>query len=708
MSAGGTRATGARGGRIGAIAALAVAEVAWFAWILAQPLPNAANVGGAIRRSDLLWRLFPGVVPGLSWEESHLGMAARQLSHVENLPERVPILAGALFLAAAAVALGGLVLRAIGRGATTTAPFGRAERLALAYVLGVAVLGGVTMVVGRMGGLTPWSVRVGLLLAITGAGFARVRSGRPPASPPTWRQAGVWPWATLAVAGPFVGLMLLGAMLPTIDFDSLEYHLQGPKEFYLGGRIRFLPHNVYTAMPFAIEMLHLLGMHAMGDWFAGALVGQVLVMLFAPAAAVLVAATATRAGSPRAGWIAALVYLTTPWVYRLAAIPYVEGPLCAYHAALLAASWPLLARGEGRDAARPALLLGLLAGGAMACKYPALLSAVVPFGVVAGWVAVRDRSWRVPAAYALGVALVIGPWLAKNVVDTGNPVYPLAYGVFGGRDWDAAREAKWQNAHGPRPVSASSLVAGVLDIAGRSDWQSPLYTALVPLALARRGSRRASLTLFGLGLYLFATWYLLTHRLDRFWLPILPVLAILAGLGADWTAARAWAPLRVALLIFGIMPNLADITTSLAGLNQWTDSLSGLRREVPRLLNAPLVALDEGLTAGARPLLVGQASVFYLGRDFVYNTVFDRERLEVLLAGVPPGREGAVLVGAGITHVYVDWSEIARHRKPGGYGFTDFVTPERLAALVASGALGPPERLGPQQELYPVRDAGRR
>ena len=53
--------------------------------------------------------------------------------------------------------------------------------------------------------------------------------------------------------------MILGSMLPAIDFDVLEYHLQGPKEYFQAGRIAFLPHNVYTNMPFGVEMLHLLG-----------------------------------------------------------------------------------------------------------------------------------------------------------------------------------------------------------------------------------------------------------------------------------------------------------------------------------------------------------------------------------------------------------------------------------------------------------------
>jgi hypothetical protein len=511
------------------------------------------------------------------------------------------------------------------------------------------------------------------------------------------------------ITGPFLVLMALAAMLPTIDFDSLEYHLQGPKEYYLAGRITFLPHNVYTSMPFGVEMLHLLGMHTLDDWWRGSLAGQLLVMLFAPAAAVLIAAMARRIASPRAGWIAAVVYLTTPWIYRLAAIPYVEGPLACYHAALLYCGSRIADRGSRaeesaiRDPRSAMALLGWLAGGAMACKYPALISAVIPFGLLALVEAARRRSAGILLAFAAGLALTIGPWLAKNVVETGNPVYPLGYAVFGGRDWNAAREAKWSQAHGRRPIAWAPLRDGLLDVAGRSDWQSPLFTALAPLALLRRGSRRAALLLWGYVLYLFATWWLLTHRLDRFWLPILPPLAILAGLGADWIRSRLWTLVLAMILFVGIAVNLVDVTTALAGLNQWTDSYRRLRVEVPRMLNPPLARLDAELPPDAVPLLVGQASVFHLNHRVIYNTVFDREILETIARDRTAEEIRTELRRRGITHVYVDWSEIQRHRKPGGYGFTDFVTPEMLARLVADGILEPMERPGAQQELYRVR-----
>jgi hypothetical protein len=517
-----------------------------------------------------------------------------------------------------------------------------------------------------------------------------------------------WSWTSIlgfaVVAGPFLWIMALGAMLPTVDFDAIEYHLQGPKEYFQAGRIAFLRHNVYTSMPFGIEMLHLLGMEVVDDWWLGALVGQLLIALFAPMAAILIGLVAGRIGSNRAAWVAGVAYLTTPWIYRLGVLPYVEGPLCFYHAALI---WAV-ARTRG-DLLRTGLLAGLLAGGAMAIKYPALVSAVIPFSIWALWVSWRAQDGRVALAFGLGVIVVMAPWLGKNVIDTGNPVYPLGYKVFGGRHWDPDRDAKWSAAHGPKPIVAREFVRSIVDVAGRSDWQSPVFAALAPLAFLRRLWRKQAGWLALFSAYIFLTWWLFTHRLDRFWLPILPSLAILAGLGADWidSSARWWLRwtwsgwLAIALGI-SITTNLVYCSTALAGLNDWMGDLIKLRKEVPQMVNPPLSRLDSELPAGARPLLVGQAAVFHLNRPIVYNTVFNEETIETIAKGRTPREVGGALQTLGVTHVYVDWFEVERYRSPGNYGFTPFVTPAVFAGLVEAGVLKPPVRLGLRQELYQV------
>lgn len=749
--------------RIGHPAALALASVVailWTAWALWVPLYNAsaavkAGPGHAIRRSTLLMEFFPGVIPGLSWERSGLGVAVAKLGHVENLPQRLPIAIAAAFLVASGLALGGLILRSLGLHRRWPV----AERIAIGFGLGMAGLGLFALLMGRAGWLSPWSARAGLFVPIV-AEVALAYRGRAPGggtaseSPPVSRLALA---GLLVVVGPFLVVMALGSMLPTIDFDAIEYHLAAPKEYFLARKITFLPHNVYASMPFGVEMLHLLGMQVADDWWSGALVGQAVIAAFAPMAGLTIWLTARRWGSSRAAWAAAVVYLTTPWIYRLAAIPYVEGPLCYVHAALALAAgmaWGEPVEWRGRAWA----VVGGLAGGAMAIKYPALISAVVPFGVVAmvaSWrgsfratrggrgestpppssppqegraktaedrepspLAGEDRVGGGPSrlagrvlstpilAFSLGVVLVMAPWLAKNIVDTGNPVYPLAYRVFGGRDWDDARERQWSNAHGPRPITGTALADGLLDVAGRSDWLAPAIVALAPMAFLRPGSRRIACAFGGYVAYLFATWWLFTHRLDRFWLPLLPALAVLAGLGADWTRARAWTALVALVLTVSVVASAAHSATNLVALNDWTGDLRTLRKDVPEIVNPPLARLDAALPPGAKPLIVGQAQTFHMNHPVVYNTVFDRDIFESIDRGKSPEEVRAELNRRGITHLYVDWSEVDRYRSPGNYGFTDYVTPGRFDRLVRSGVLSPPTPLGPAQVLYAVRPAG--
>lgn len=672
------------------LAAIAAIQAVLVAWWLIIPLPNAVNSAAGQdpakppRRGLILLGAVPHVVPGVTWAASGVGRIADEWKHPETLSQRIPILLAALLIAAAGLGIGDGVLRAL----RLREGLARGERIPLAFGLGMIGLASGTLILGRLG-LLHRPLIVGLLAIAAGAGLMSLRRG--PQIPP---RAGRGAWIAFAlISGPFVVLMALASALPTFDFDAVEYHLQGPKEFYLAGRIAFLPHNVYTSMPFGVEMLHLLGMICVGGWWKGASVGQVVVMLHAPAAAALVYLAASRLASPRAGWIAALIYLTTPWVYRLAAIPYVEGPMLYYHAAAL---WAMARSREPRWWC----VAGLLAGGAMTCKYPAFVSAVVPFGLVA----LATRSPRAVGLYALGVSLAIGPWLAKNIIDTGNPVYPLAWKLLGGSPWDAAREAKWQNAHGPRPPSWGAAEDGLLDIAGRSDWQTILFAALAPLALWRRDGRRASAFLFLYSAYVFGTWFFLTHRLDRFWLPVLPPLAILAGRGADCVRSRAWTAWLVLLIGVVTFTNFFYATSPLTALNEWTGDLAKLPVEIPRRMNEALAAVDETLPPDARILLVGQAAVFHLKHPVIYNTVFDDEILETLARDRSPEEVRRALVARGVTHVFVDWPEIARHRKPGGYGFTGWVRPEVFAGLERAGVLAKRAIPVPEtdRELYAI------
>ncbi len=663
---------------------IVAAQLAWLSWWLTAPMPHIGNIGGGLRR----WMLLVGV-------DAQAGKVVEAIGQAANLVDRLPIVLSAALVGAAAEALGTLALAALGLRRSLRP----AERLPIAACLGATGLAVTALGLGRLGLLDPWPTRLGLGALIAAGAAVRLVARRPvhatPPSPPI-------AWAYALPALPFLALAALGAMQPTIEFDALEYHLQGPKEHFLTGRVGFLPYNVYANMPATVEMLHLLAMTVLGDWRDGALAGGLLVAAAAPLAGLAVAGVASRWGSPRAAGIAALVYLTTPWIVHVAAVPFVEGPLCLFHAALMAVAAGAWAEPDGRLAARRWLLAGLLAGGAFGCKYPALVTAVIPFTAWAVVDARRRRSWRPALAYFIGVGTTAGPWLSKGLIDAGNPVYPLAWRVFGGWRWDADREAAWTAAHGPRPATPATLALAALDVAGRSDWQSPLYLAWGPLAGLRPRSRRPAFWLACYILYIFASWFFLTHRLDRFWLPLLPAAALLAGLGADWTAGRAWSAALALIGGLSLTTALALCATPLVGPDSWAAPLARLRDEVPAEVNPALARLDATLPPGSKVLLVGQAAAFYLGHPAVYATVFDPEPFTLLARDRTPSEIAAELSRLGITHVYVDWPEIARYRSPGNYGFSPFVTPDRLDALASSGVLSPLPPPGLGRSLYRV------
>ncbi len=78
----------------------------------------------------------------------------------------------------------------------------------------------------------------------------------------------------------------------------------------------------------------------------------------------------------------------------------------------------------------------------------------------------------------------------------------------------------------------------------------------MPLAILAflnwRRQRRLMLLLLAYFVFVIAAWWLLTHRIDRFWIPITTVLALLAGAGACWCGERWWRMAFVGFLVVGL------------------------------------------------------------------------------------------------------------------------------------------------------------
>ncbi|MBC8116064.1 MAG: hypothetical protein H7062_16880 [Candidatus Saccharimonas sp.] len=693
-----------------------------------------------------------------------------------SLGQRMPFLLSASFIWLGAWGLGSLILRgmglhsgATGEGLRSPVVFDEhgeehwrpkaaasgiprevldpAERLFFAGCLGLAGVSLAMLGFGLIGWMSRWPLVALTIASVVVEVWLWRREGEAPAEPrgrvtpenKTARQEPHPPlanalarWVPLVIA-PFVFCMLLGAMSPQTDFDVIEYHLGGPKEWFQQGHIARLPHNVYTSFPFLTEMLLLCGMVLHGDWESGALAGQAVLAGFALLTALGLYATGRRWFGPTAGYLAALVWLTTPWTYRISIIAYAEGGLACYLFAALAVGLRIAweetgirsqeseVRGqEAGSRLRFVLLGGLLAGSAMACKYTGAVSVVLPLAAMIALraafanehVAARVRRGFIELAlFGAGVLVAVGPWLVKNAVETGNPVYPLAYSVFGGEGRDAVMDAQWRRGHAARTYGSETelladLFVKLADVAANNDWHSALMFGLAPIALLASWRRRVWCVWAFIG-WQFLSWFLLTHHIDRFYVPMFPAIALLAGAGAAWLFAVPRSPLQVAAAWLVTLPLAANVLynagvmMNLGGFNAGRTDLNAARE----MVKSPSQKwLDDELAAGRLPremkvLCVGEAALFHARFPYVYNTVFDRSLFEqwffertatgeVRLRPVDDIR--ATLRQHGITHVLVNWSEILRYREPGSYGYTDVAHPSRFAELQTAGVFDSP------------------
>jgi hypothetical protein len=727
-----------------AVLGVIVAELGFLAYYFSFDLPNAPIPGDSNQHYSrrMVWELaIPGYVPD---SPSLASEAFRKIMDWSNMSQRIPILLFASVIVAAALCTGSLIVhaligsRAAGVDSTSEAPT-PIEGLVLAYGLGTSVLSLTMLCAGLLGWMNRtfvWLLLLSPIVAVVARAIwrlrdrSRVTATTRPAAESSSHPAIGHTLATMAIfagsiaVGLFLAISFLGAMLPATDFDVLEYHLQGPKEFFLAGHIDFSPHNVYVNMPLGTEMLSLLSMIVAGDWWWGALVGQVVLAAFAPMTALGVFSLARRLFSPAAGWMGALVYLTTPWVYRITIIPYTENALCFYLlAAALAATLAIVSHSAPL---RLWYIAGALGGTAAACKYPALISTVVPLSVAALlWPMIRrvgvrstapgettpelrPHAWQTAMVCVVGVATTFGPWLAKSAAMTGNPVYPLLFQVFGGRNWSPQKNAKWEWSHRvallvalgvQRPpegvafwpeqsqhaISLRQLGTNLVDVVAKADWQSALVFGLAPLALLSPGRRRTAVLLWGLVAYLFFQWWLLTHRLDRFWVPLLPIAATLAGAGATWSSSRLWRSFLAVAVTLVVFYNFSYCSTALCGYNQYNETI----RDRTAPLDSAVNSMNQRLSPSAGVLAVGAADLFHLDRQAIYNTVFDDSIFEELVRGGSPREVAQAFHDRGITHIYVNWSWVARYREPGNYGFTDFVVPSAFRELVDARVLRP-------------------
>jgi len=561
------------------------------------------------------------------------------------------------------------------------AAWGRAAAVVVAAVVAVAAVARVV-----------WEVRQGRSVEVPGPGV-------PGDSERQVERTGPEAWLWLLV-GPFLAVAVLGACLPpgilwreeAGGYDVLEYHLAVPKVWTQAGGIYFLSNNVYSNFPLAGEMLWMWMMGLRGDPIEAAFMAQFVnvgfVALFV-AAAWLVG----RGFSHRSGVVAGVLAGCTPWLVYLGAIAYVEPGMLALGMCALAAI--LRIRQDPDRAKRWSVLAGLLAGLACGFKYTAVPMIAAPWAVLllveSGW---SRRAFERVVLFVLAALAAFSPWVIRNVLNTGNPVFPLAGSVFGAKPgvWDDELQVRWEHAHS-RASDAFSRNPTLAGLWRRTLGDARVGFVAVFLAAAtcvRRPDRRT----WGLAVVLvlqWAVWLSGTHLFARFAVVLLMPLIAMAARAGEGGARGAWRGVVAALVVIGAGVNLYRVGglyydhTRPGPMRHALDAYGRTAWFTEGLWpGAAHFGAVNALPEGSRVMLVGEARTYYLRRPCDYAVVFNHHPLAMAARKDPSGPAlMAWLRCRGVTHLLVHWAEIGRLQAT--YGMDPEIDENLFERMIAAG-----------------------
>lgn len=293
-------------------------------------------------------------------------------------------------------------------------------RLALQASLGLGIFSLAILILGSLLGLPAWlwwllPVALGILLRRPSLSWLKQWRGLAD----LWQQSSAFGRMLALLCAALFLTALSIALAPPLQFDSLTYHLALPNAYLGAEKVGYLAWIVMSGMPQNVEMLHMWAIALGGNQAATA-----LVWLIGGVACVGLLGYLSQRWDARAAWVGLAALLAGYTPVKLLTGGYVDWAIFLWGLGTLTwlEDWRL-------NGSRRALwLAGACAGFAIGSKYTAGVIALA--GAMAlVWHAWKRRSAFIPALLRFGAAATLAalPWFIKNLVTTGNPVFPFFF-----------------------------------------------------------------------------------------------------------------------------------------------------------------------------------------------------------------------------------------------------------------------------------------
>ncbi|MFH1314582.1 MAG: hypothetical protein ABIJ00_15350 [Candidatus Eisenbacteria bacterium] len=339
--------------------------------------------------------------------------------------------------------------------------------------------------------------------------------------------------ALTAVVVVCIAMNSLGTLAPVSSMDALAYHFAAPKVYIEHHKIIETPWlHWHSYQPFTVQMLFTLGM-----LLRNAALGSLFHYGFGVLIAAGIAVFCLRYFPGNTSLLSVAIFYTTGLMTWQATSGFIDLGLAFF--AFLAVFGFL--RWLETSHRHWLALSGVFAGFAAGCKTTGgVVVVALAAMLICRLMLVKGRSVS-SAVRDVGVfvslaILIASPWYIKSLVQTGNPVFPFLYTIFGGKNWDGEASATLRGAlrvYG-FGYGIKELIMAPWNITLRGEsfdygqLVGPLYLSFIPLSLLYIRKSMVIRTLLIFCGLVFCVWFSQSQQI-RFLLPVLPFLSVIAA-----------------------------------------------------------------------------------------------------------------------------------------------------------------------------------
>jgi len=243
-------------------------------------------------------------------------------------------------------------------------------------------------------------------------------------------------------------LILLFSFLNSLTYphqsDGVRYHLTAPDLWLKAGKIYYIPHIAFSNFPFTIEMLYLLGLT-----IDGPILPKLIHFYFLIFTILTLHSINKNIFANRFGLLPIFIFITTPCVPILASWSFIDLGMSAY---LTITIYALILWFREKNI-NYLILCGIVSAGLLGTKYTMVMivffiSLIIIIRTLLFNLLEQNKisnkiilAIKYALIYSFITFLLASNWYIRNLIDTGNPVYPLAYKWFDGKDWGSYNES---------------------------------------------------------------------------------------------------------------------------------------------------------------------------------------------------------------------------------------------------------------------------